>query len=111
MSSDQSSVTGARLGIVGGGQLARMLCASARQLGVRTVVLDPAADAPAAAAADEFLTGSLHSAADVAALAARVDVVTVEIEHVCADALAAVAASGTAVHPSPATLALVQDKL
>ena len=108
---------GARtLGILGGGQLGRMLTLAAHRLGVRVVVLDPTPDCPAAQAGAAQIVGAFTDAARVAELAARCDALTVEIEHVNADALrlaAAAAAGGArpAVEPAPETLALAQDKL
>lgn len=58
------------------------------------------------------MTGALSDAAAIAELASRVDVLTVEIEHINTDALAAIEAEGrVAVHPSSRTLATIQDKL
>ena len=107
------------MGVLGGGQLGRMLAQEAVKMGVRLRVLDPTtADGdgetpgcPAAAVAQQTL-GSFSNPDDVAAFAASgVDILTVEIEHVDADALEKVAAaSGVDVEPTPATLRLIQDK-
>jgi len=107
------------VGVLGGGQLGRMLAQEAVKMGVRLRVLDPTtADGdgetpgcPAAAVAQQTL-GSFSNPDDVAAFAASgVDILTVEIEHVDADALEKVAAaSGVDVEPTPATLRLIQDK-
>ena len=96
------------LGILGGGQLGRMLTLAAHSLGVAVVVLDPTPGCPAAQAGAAQILGAFTDAARIAELAARCDALTVEIEHVNTDALAGLAA---AVHPAPETLALVQDKL
>ena len=102
---------GKTLGILGGGQLGRMLTLAAHNLGVRVVVLDPTPDCPAAQVGAAQIVGSFSDAALVAQLARRCDAVTVEIEHVNAEALRLAAPGAGAVHPAPATLALVQDKL
>ena len=102
---------GLTLGILGGGQLGRMLALAARPLGVRTVVVDPSPRCPAAACADEHVIGSFTDASLIASLASRCDVLTVEIEHINAAALADAAARGAVVEPRPATIALLQDKL
>jgi 5-(carboxyamino)imidazole ribonucleotide synthase len=99
------------IGIVGGGQLALMLCRAATSLGHRTTVLDPDAAAPAASVADTFLTGDLHDASALRALADGTDVVTIELENVDVDALAAIEAAGRTVIPSPALLARLVNKL
>jgi phosphoribosylaminoimidazole carboxylase len=88
-----------------------MLTRAAHNLGVRVVVLDPTPDCPAAQVGAAQIVGSFSDAALVAQLARRCDAVTVEIEHVNAEALRLAAPGAGAVHPAPATLALVQDKL
>ena len=96
------------LGILGGGQLGRMLCLAARPLGIRTIIVDPTPGCPAASSADEHIVGSFTDVSVIARLAALVDVVTVEIEHINTDALLTLRVP---VHPSPALLAVVADKL
>jgi phosphoribosylaminoimidazole carboxylase PurK protein len=98
------------IGIVGGGQLGRMLTLAAKPLGYSVVVLDPSDTCPAAQVGAEVITGDLYDAAAIAQLAERVDVVTVEIEHLNTDALADIAAAGVPVHPAPQTIKLIQDK-
>ena len=99
------------MGVLGGGQLGRMLAQAAVRMGVRVKVLDPTPSAPAAAAADHVL-GSFTDPAAVASFASSgVDILTVEIEHVAASALkAAAAAAGVDAEPTPATLRIIQDK-
>jgi len=99
------------LGVLGGGQLGRMMALAAANMGVAVRCLDPTPGAPASVAARQTV-GSFRDPSDVAAFAAAgVDVLTVEIEHVDAGALAEAArASGADVEPTPATVALVQDK-
>ena len=102
-----------RLGILGGGQLGRMLALAAAPLNVRCIALDPlGAASPAGQVCPGSLTGSFTDPAAIRELASLVDVLTVEIEHVDTDALAAAGeAAGVPVHPSPATVRLIQDKL
>jgi phosphoribosylaminoimidazole carboxylase len=99
------------LGVLGGGQLGRMMALAAANLGVTMRCLDPTPGAPAAVAARQTV-GSFRDADAVAAFAASgVDVLTVEIEHVDARALAEAARrTGADVEPTPATVSLVQDK-
>ena len=96
------------VGIVGAGQLARMMYQAAIPLGVRVRVLAGRPDEAAALVARDVTLGSPHSAADLVAFAERCDVVT--FDHELVDA-AAIAASGRAVWPSPATVAVAQDKI
>ena len=100
------------LGILGGGQLGRMITLAAHHLGVRVVVLDPTPNCPAALVGAKQIVGSFMDAVLISELMRSVDVVTVEIEHVNADALklAEKEIGVSKVHPSPETLSLVQDK-
>ncbi len=98
------------LGILGGGQLGRMLCQAALDLPVRTRILDPDPHCPAARCCDELVTGDFADEAAVVAFGAGCDVVTIEIEHVSVAGLRRLQAAGTAVYPDPAALAIIQDK-
>ena len=98
------------LGILGGGQLGRMLALAARPLGVHVIIVDPSPDCPAGGVADNHIVGSFTDATVIARLAESCDVVTIEIEHVSADGLERVAGT-VAVQPPPATIRLIQDKL
>jgi len=80
---------GAVIGILGGGQLGRMLGFAARSMGYRIVVLDPDPACPAAAIADRVVVGAYDDAAAALELAALVDVATYELEHVDAGVVAA----------------------
>ena len=98
------------LGILGGGQLGRLLCQAALDLPVRTRVLDPDPRAPAAHCCDEFVVGDFADEATVLAFGAGCDVLTIEIEHVSVAALRTLQAAGKRVYPDPAALAIIQDK-
>lgn len=102
---------GPRLGIIGGGQLARMLAIAAQPLGTDVVALERTPHYPASTVATEALVGDWNSLAPLQDLAARVDVVTLENEFVDAGLLAALEEAGHTVLPSARTLGLVQDKL
>ena len=99
-----------RLGILGGGQLGRMLLQEAANYDVRVAVLDPSTDAPCSAICHEFTCGSFQDFATVIAFGEGKDVITVEIEHVNTDALEALERKGVAVYPKPSFLRMVQDK-
>ena len=98
-----------RLGIIGGGQLARMLALAARPLGIDCLVVEPAPDPPAAAAA-EVIGAAYDDPSALAALAALCDVVTVELEAVPIAALEWLA-NRLPLHPSPAAIATTADRL
>lgn len=98
------------LGILGGGQLGKMLLYDTRRLDIRTKVLDPAADAPCAIACNEFVQGDLMDYETVVTFGRDCDVITIEIEHVNTEALRALKAMGKQVHPDPEGLGIIQDK-
>lgn len=100
---------GSRIGIVGGGQLGRMLAAVASRMGYEPHVLDPGADPPAALFAAKHVRADLSDEGAMAEFAAGVDVVTFEFENIGTGALQA-AAAVQLVRPSPEVLFLTQDR-
>ena len=96
------------VGILGGGQLGRMLALAGVPLGIRCLAVDPVPDAPAAAAA-EVLTTPFDDPGALAELARRCDVVTIEVVHVPVEALAWLA-ERVPVRPSPEVVAVAQDR-
>ncbi|MGC5049145.1 5-(carboxyamino)imidazole ribonucleotide synthase [Micrococcus porci] len=103
-------MTSLRLGVIGGGQLARMMAGPAAELGVPFRVLAEAPDASAAQVAPHMV-GDHASLEDLRAFAATVDVVTFDHEHVPTEHLRALEAAGVAVRPGPDALQYAQDKL
>jgi 5-(carboxyamino)imidazole ribonucleotide synthase len=99
------------LGIVGGGQLGRMLVMAAAELGVECVALDPEPDAPAVQVGARHIEGNLFDAGALEKLVSASKVTTFEIEATDAEILAALEAKGHLIRPRPATLALIQNKL
>ncbi|PRY55884.1 5-(carboxyamino)imidazole ribonucleotide synthase [Knoellia remsis] len=99
------------VGIIGGGQLARMCAGPAVELGVTLSVLAEAPDASAALAIPSAPVGAHTDVDAVVAFARECDVVTFDHEHVPSDVLAALAENGVPMHPSPAALVFAQDKL
>lgn len=97
------------VGILGGGQLARMLALAASPLGLRTLVVDPSSDACAGQVTD-LVAADWSDAAALADFAGRVDAVTFDFENVPA-ATAERLAAQVAVHPNPRALAVAQDRL
>ncbi len=110
MNSAAPVLPGATIGIIGGGQLGRMLALDARRMGYRVAVLDPSADAPAFAVADVRIVAPFEDTEAVGRLAAQADVVTFEVEHVLIDAARAVEAVRP-VRPGSAVLAVCQHRL
>ena len=103
-------MTSPRLGVIGGGQLARMMAGAAAELGVPFRVLAEAPDASAAQVAPHVV-GDHADLADLRAFAATVDVVTFDHEHVPTELLEKLVADGVAVYPPPEALVHAQDKL
>ena len=98
-----------RVGVIGGGQLARMMIAPAVELGLELRVLAEGEGMSAALAATAV--GDYRDLETVRAFAADVDVVTFDHEHVPQDVLRALVADGVVVHPGPDALQFAQDKL
>jgi 5-(carboxyamino)imidazole ribonucleotide synthase len=103
---------GPTLGVVGGGQLGRMLGEAAAPLGVDVIVSDPTPDAPAAPVVSDQVVGDFDDESTLRELAERADYLTFEIELADPDVLERVGEeAGTPVHPHPDTLRTIQDKL
>ena len=98
------------IGIIGGGQLGRMLAMAAARLSYRVVVLEPQADCPAAQVANGQIVAAYDDPAALAELAAACDVVTYEFENVPVAAAEALARDVT-VYPPPKALEVAQDRL
>jgi 5-(carboxyamino)imidazole ribonucleotide synthase len=103
-------VPGSTIGILGGGQLGRMLSMAAAQLGLRTLVYDPQRHGPGFDVATEHMTGRYDDEERLAEFAARVSVVTYEFENVPAETASFLAARRP-VRPGPRALAVSQDRL
>lgn len=101
---------GLRLGILGGGQLGRMLVQDAINYNVQIAVLDPDPNAPCKDIVSSFETGSLQDFDTVYAFGKKCDLLTIEIEHVNVDALDRLEKEGLRVYPQPHILRLIQDK-
>eukprot|EP00195_Chlamydomonas_chlamydogama_P017140 CAMPEP_0202897624 /NCGR_PEP_ID=MMETSP1392-20130828/6334_1 /ASSEMBLY_ACC=CAM_ASM_000868 /TAXON_ID=225041 /ORGANISM="Chlamydomonas chlamydogama, Strain SAG 11-48b" /LENGTH=613 /DNA_ID=CAMNT_0049583309 /DNA_START=147 /DNA_END=1988 /DNA_ORIENTATION=+ len=100
------------VGVLGGGQLGRMMALAAANMGVRFKCLDPAEEAPAAVAATH-VRGHFRDAAAIEAFVSdqHISVLTTEIEHIDADALEAAARKNNVdVEPTPRTIRIIQDK-
>ncbi|NND71149.1 MAG: hypothetical protein HKN43_06190, partial [Rhodothermales bacterium] len=98
------------LGILGGGQLGKMLLVEAGKLGMQVAVMDPSPNAPCASSSGRFIVGDIQDYEAVIEFGRDLDVLTVEIEHVNVDALESLQADGVAVHPDPAILRVIQNK-
>jgi 5-(carboxyamino)imidazole ribonucleotide synthase len=99
-----------KLGILGGGQLGRMLIQQAINYNVTVKVLDPDREAPCRKLCDEFVVGSLGDYETVYKFGKKVDLLTIEIEKVNVDALEQLEKEGVLVYPQPRIIRLIQDK-
>ncbi|WP_203258070.1 5-(carboxyamino)imidazole ribonucleotide synthase [Hyunsoonleella ulvae] len=99
-----------KLGILGGGQLGKMLLYNTRKFDIYTCVLDASDTAPSKIACDEFHLGDLMDYDAVYNFGKNVDVLTIEIENVNVDALEAIEKEGVKVYPASKTLRTIQNK-
>jgi len=98
------------VGIIGGGQLGRMLTMAAIPLGFKVVVLERGDTSPASQVGAEQISGNIKSAEDIGKLAKVCDYMTIEVEHVNVDAMEQASVDGVSVNPKPSTVGLIQDK-
>lgn len=99
-----------KLGILGGGQLGRMLIQETINLDIDVHILDPDQNAPCRDIAHSFTQGSFKDYDSVLAFGKNMDVVTIEIEHVNVEALEKLESQGVKVYPQPNVIRLIQDK-
>ncbi len=98
------------LGIIGGGQLGKMLCQVTSRLSINTNILDPSNDSPCKNLCSSFSVGNLMDFQSVYEFGKQCDLVTYEIEHINVDALEKLENEGIKVYPSSSTLRIIQDK-
>ncbi|GKV27316.1 hypothetical protein SLEP1_g36502 [Rubroshorea leprosula] len=98
------------VGVLGGGQLGRMLCQAASQMAIKVMVLDPSENCPASALAYHHMVGSFDDSSTVEEFAKRCGVLTVEIEHVDAETLERLEKQGVDCQPKASTIRIIQDK-
>jgi 5-(carboxyamino)imidazole ribonucleotide synthase len=99
-----------KLGILGGGQLGKMILTETRKFDIQTLVLEPSEEAPARFGCNAFFKGSLMDFETVYKFGKMVNLLTIEIENVNLDALDKLEEEGLPVYPSPKTLRLIQNK-
>lgn len=99
-----------KLGILGGGQLGKMLLYNTRKFDIYTAVLDSSEEAPCKIASNEFHLGDLMDYDAVYNFGKQVDVLTIEIENVNIEALEVLEKEGVKVYPSSNTLRIIQNK-
>jgi len=99
-----------KIGILGGGQLARMMTEAAIPMGLSVSVLDPSMDCPASQVGATQVIGNFNDSNTVVDFGVHYDVVTCDIEHVSVDGLKVLERKGVNVQPSSTCLSIIQDK-
>ncbi len=99
------------IGIVGGGQLGKMMTQAAKKMGFTVIVTDPTPESPAGQIADKQLIGGYKDEKVTRELAKLVDVITLDAEFVNDEVLLEIEKTGKEVHPKPATITIIKDKL
>ncbi len=99
-----------KLGVLGGGQLGRMLLQSAIDFNLEVSIIDPDPNAPCRHLVSNFTVGDLKDYDTVYAFGQKCDVITIEIENVNTKALKQLQAEGKKVYPQPEVIELIQDK-
>ena len=99
-----------KLGVLGGGQLGRMLLAETQKYDIYTSILDASSDAPCAQICNEFTVGNLLDFDAVYNFGKTVDVLTIEIEHVNIEALHQLEKEGLKIYPQPSVIEIIQHK-
>lgn len=99
-----------RLGVLGGGQLGRMLLAETQKFDIYTVILDASKEAPCAEICNEFHQGNLLDFDTVYTFGKQVDLLTIEIENINIDALDKLESEGLTIYPKPKDIRIIQNK-
>lgn len=99
-----------KLGVLGGGQLGRMLLSETQKFDIYTIILDKSPEAPCAEICNEFHQGDLFDFDTVYNFGKKVDLLTIEIENVNIDALDKLESEGLTIYPKPKDLRIIQNK-
>jgi len=99
-----------KLGIIGGGQLGKIMSQEAKKMGFHVTILDPTFNCPAAQVSDKHIVGGFHDNEKLEQLVQETDVTTFELEHVDISLLKELYDSGHKIHPSPYVIELIQNK-
>jgi 5-(carboxyamino)imidazole ribonucleotide synthase len=98
------------IGIIGGGQLGKMIAQEAKRMSFRIIVLDPSPDSPASSVSDECIIANFKDGNAITTLASKSDVLTYEIELANSEILEKLESKNFIIHPSPQTLKIIQNK-
>lgn len=107
---DQDNHMHKTIGILGGGQLGKMLFYETSKMGIPTILMDKNREMPVGKIAQEYELGDFENYEDVIRFGSKVDVITIEIEKINVAALEELANMGKKVYPQPKIISLIQDK-
>lgn len=96
------------VGVLGGGQLGRMLCQAASQMAIKVNILDPMKNCPASFISHHHMVGSFNDSTTVEEFAKSCGILTVEIEHVDTDTLEKLEKQGVDCQPKASTIRIIQ---
>ncbi len=99
-----------KIGIIGGGQLGKMMILEAKKLGCYVIILDPTKDCPASSICDEHIVANFSDREAIYSLAKKCDVITYEFEHIDYNCLMELENLGHKIYPSPKSLKIIQNK-
>lgn len=99
-----------KIGIIGGGQLGKMMIQEAKKMGFTVIVLDPTLKCPAHTLVDEHIVADFDDKQAIRTLAEKTDVVTYEFEHIDADILQTLEQEGKKIYPTAKSLKVIQNK-
>ncbi|MCK8816663.1 5-(carboxyamino)imidazole ribonucleotide synthase [Natroniella sulfidigena] len=106
----QEEITNKRVGIIGGGQLGKMMILEAKKMDFEVIILDPSSDCPASSIADQQIVAQFDDQQAIKQLADQSDVVTYEFEHINVEILKRLEKQGYQTYPTPTSLEVIQDK-
>lgn len=99
-----------KIGIIGGGQLGKMMILEAKKMGFYVIILDPTKECPADSIADEHIVADFNDESAIRKLADKSDVLTYEFEHIGVEVLKDLEAEGYKIYPTARSLEIIQNK-
>jgi len=99
-----------KIGIIGGGQLGKMMILEAKKMGFYVIILDPTEKCPADSIADQHITAAFDDEAALRKLADKADIITYEFEHIGVEVLKELEAEGHKIYPTARSLEIIQNK-
>lgn len=99
-----------KIGIIGGGQLGKMMTLEAKKMGFYVSILDPTPDCPAHSLVDNHIVGDFNDEAAIRSLAEKSDIITYELEHINVNALQKMEMEGYKIYPTGKSLKIIQNK-